>query len=66
MTLCVFLKHFWFFLILCLPFVLCDKNGEYFFVFCPRKAKWGSLLVFYVGNILDDKNTLCNSCILTG
>jgi hypothetical protein len=22
------------------------------------------LLVFYVGNILDDKNTLCNGCIL--
>jgi len=22
------------------------------------------VLVFYVGNILDDKNTLCNGCIL--
>jgi hypothetical protein len=26
-------------------------------------VQW-SVLVFYVGNILDDKNTLCNSCIL--
>jgi hypothetical protein len=24
------------------------------------------LLVFYVGYILDDKNTLCNGCKLTG
>jgi hypothetical protein len=24
------------------------------------------VLVFYVGYILDEKNTLCNSCILTG
>jgi hypothetical protein len=32
--------------------------------FCPRMAKEGSLLVFYVGYILDDKNTLCNGCYL--
>jgi hypothetical protein len=25
-----------------------------------------SLLVFYIGYILDDKNTLCNGCISTG
>jgi len=24
------------------------------------------LLVFYIGNILVDKNTLCNGCFLTG
>jgi hypothetical protein len=24
------------------------------------------LLVFYIGNILVDKNTLCNNCFLTG
>jgi hypothetical protein len=35
-------------------------------IFCPRMAKGGSLLVFYIGDILVDKNTLCNGCFLTG
>jgi hypothetical protein len=54
----------------------CDKKGEYFLfwsgkvfpnrssVFYSRMAKGGSLLVFYVGYILDDKNTLCHGCYL--
>jgi hypothetical protein len=64
-------------LILCLPFVSLRQKGEEYFlfwsgkvfpnqssVFCSRMAKGGSLLVFYAGNILDDKNTLCNGYIL--
>jgi hypothetical protein len=52
---------------------------EYFFFFLDRECiskpvkcflsqndQMGSLLVFYVGYILDDKNTLCNGCFLTG
>jgi hypothetical protein len=39
------------------------QTGQVFFV-----PKWpnGSLLVFYVGNILVNKNTICNYCIFTG
>jgi hypothetical protein len=61
------------------PLSLCDKKGEYFFDFRPgmyfqtgqvfflfQNGRRGSLLVFYVGFILDDKNTLCNGCKLTG
>jgi hypothetical protein len=34
-------------------------------IFCLLKLLfWLLLLVFYVGNILDDKNTLCNGYIL--
>jgi hypothetical protein len=32
--------------------------------FLSQDGRRGSLLVFYVGNILDDKNTLCNDCFL--
>jgi len=51
------------------------KRGSFFFLdqdciskpvkcfFCQNGQR-GSLLVFYVGNILDDKNTLCNSFFL--
>jgi hypothetical protein len=52
------------------------KRGEYFLLFLDQECiskpvkcflsqngQKGSLLVFYVGNILVDKNTLCNSCI---
>jgi hypothetical protein len=34
--------------------------------FLSQNGQMGSLLVFYIGNILVDKNTLCNSCFLTG
>jgi hypothetical protein len=59
------------------PLSFCDKKGEYFLcfwtgnvfpnrssVFLSQNGKRGSLLVFYVSNILVDKNTLCKSCIL--
>jgi hypothetical protein len=48
-------------------FSLCDKKGEYFLVFRPgmyfqtgqvflsQNGQMGSLLVFYVGYILDNK-----------
>jgi hypothetical protein len=39
------------------------QNGQVFFV--PKWPKGGGgLLVIYVGNILDSKNTLCNTCFL--
>jgi hypothetical protein len=59
-------------------FVYFYTNGEYFLFLdleCISKpVKWflfqngqkGSLLVFYIGNIPVDKNTLCNDCFLTG
>jgi hypothetical protein len=34
--------------------------------FLSQNGQRGSLLVFYIGNILVDKNTLCNGCFLTG
>jgi hypothetical protein len=34
--------------------------------FLSQNGQRGSLLVFYIGNILVDKNTLCNACVLTG
>jgi hypothetical protein len=37
------------------------QTGQFFF---SQNGQRGSLLVFYVGNILVDKNTLCNGCIL--
>jgi hypothetical protein len=40
------------------------QTGQVFFL-CQNGQR-GSLLVFYVGFILDDKNTLCNGCFLTG
>jgi hypothetical protein len=58
------------------PLSFCDKKGEYYFVldqkciskpvkcFLSQNVQRGSLLVFYVGYILDDKNTLCNGCFL--
>jgi len=63
-----------FFLILCLTFVLLrQKRGVFFCLFLDRECiskpfkyflsqngQMESLLVFYVGYILDDKNTLCN------
>jgi hypothetical protein len=33
-------------------------------IFLSQNSQMGSLLVFYVGYILDDKNTLCNGCYL--
>jgi hypothetical protein len=35
-------------------------------VFLSQNGQRGSFLVFYVGNILVDKNTLYNGCILAG
>jgi hypothetical protein len=35
-------------------------------VFCPRMTKGGSLLLFSIGNILVDKNILCDNCFLIG
>jgi hypothetical protein len=58
------------------PLSFCDKKGEYFLFldreciskqvkcFLSQNGQSGSLLVFYVGYILDDKNTLCNGCNL--
>jgi hypothetical protein len=34
--------------------------------FLSQNGQRGRLLVFYIGNILVDKNTLCNGCFLTG
>jgi hypothetical protein len=63
-------------LILCLPFVHLRQKRGVFFVFGPGmyfqtgqvflslNGQRGSLLVFYVGDILVDKNTLCNGFIL--
>jgi hypothetical protein len=68
MTLCVFLKHLWFFLNTL--FTLCPcvtKMGSIFLfigsgmyfqtnqVFLSQNGQMRSLLVFYVGYILDDK-----------
>jgi len=61
-------------LMLCLPFVLLRQKGGVLFVldreciskpvkcFLSQNGQRGSLLVFYFGNILFDKNTLCNGC----
>jgi hypothetical protein len=63
-------------LILCSPFVLFRQKGGVFFVldreciskpvkcFLSQNGQRGSLIVFYIGYILDDKNTLCNGCYL--
>jgi hypothetical protein len=78
-TLLLFLL-FWILVIMvfCLPFVLLRQKGGVFFVldqkcisepvkcFLSQNGQMGSLLVFYIGNILVDKNTLCNGCFLTG
>jgi len=59
------------------PFVIKRESIFFFFwtgnvfpkwssVFLSQNGQRGSLLVFYVGYILDDKNTLCNGCKLTG
>jgi hypothetical protein len=40
------------------------QTGQVFFFFLSQNGQRESLLVFYVGNILVDKNTLCNGCIL--
>jgi hypothetical protein len=57
------------------PLSFCDKKGEYFFVldreciskpvkcFLSQNGQRGSLLVFYVGYILDVKNTLSKVAI---
>jgi hypothetical protein len=59
------------------PLLFWDKKVEYFLfwtenvfpnrssVFLSQNGQMESLLVFYVGYILDDKNTLCNSYKLT-
>jgi hypothetical protein len=56
------------------PLSFWDKKGEYFLfwignvfsnwssVFLYQNGQRGSLLVFYIGNILVDKNTSCNGC----
>jgi hypothetical protein len=50
--------------------IFCFWTGNVFSnwssVFLSQNGQRGSLLVFYVGYILDDKNTLCNGCFLTG
>jgi hypothetical protein len=59
------------------PLSFCDKKKKYFLLFLGQEfiskpikcflsqnSQRESLLVFYVGYILDDKNTLCNGCIL--
>jgi hypothetical protein len=68
---CGFLLYF------VLPFVILRQKGGVFFVLdreCISKpvkcllsqnGQRGSLLIFYIGNILADKNTLCNGCFLT-
>jgi hypothetical protein len=60
------------------PLSFCDKKGEYFLFldqecisklfkcFLSQNGQMGSLLVFYFGYILNDINTLCNGCFLTG
>jgi hypothetical protein len=60
------------------PLFFWDKKCGVFFVldreciskpvkcFLSPNGQRGSLLVFYIDNILVDKNTLCNSCVLTG
>jgi hypothetical protein len=65
-------------LILCLPFVLLRQKGGSIFIldreyiskpvkcFLSQNDQMRSLLVFYIGNILVDKNTLCNGCFLIG
>jgi hypothetical protein len=71
----IFLKYYVY------PLSLCDKKGGifwildreciskpvkcFFFFFFSQNGQRGSLLVFYVGFILYDKNTLCNGCKLT-
>jgi hypothetical protein len=34
--------------------------------FLSQNDQMGSLLLFYIGNILVDKNIICNGCFLTG
>jgi hypothetical protein len=59
------------------PLFFCDKKGGVFFLFLDQECiskpvkyflsqngQRGCLLVFYVGYILDDKNSLCNGCNL--
>jgi hypothetical protein len=51
----------WFILLLYLPFVLLRQKGGVILIFaisrfCPRMAKGASLLVFFIGYILIDKN----------
>jgi hypothetical protein len=66
----IFLRPMVFLLYSVYPFSFCDKKGAYFLLFFGQKCiskpvkcflsqngQRGSLLVFYVGNILDDKNT---------
>jgi hypothetical protein len=49
--------------------IFCFLTGNVFpnwsSVFLSQNGQRGSLFVFYVGYILDDKNTLCNGCFLT-
>jgi hypothetical protein len=73
-----FLNTYGFSLYSVYPLSFCNKNGEYFLFldweciskpvkcFLSHNGQRESLLVFYVGYILDDKNTLCNGCKLTG
>jgi hypothetical protein len=35
-------------------------------IFVPFGLLYLLLLLFYIGNILVDKNTLCKCCLLTG
>jgi hypothetical protein len=67
-----------FFIYYVYPLSFCDKKMEYFLFldreciskpvkcFLSQNGQRRSLLVFYVGYILDDKNTLCNGCFSTG
>jgi hypothetical protein len=75
-TLRIFFKYQWFFLLYSVYPVLLRQKGGVFFVlnqkciskpvkcFLFQNGQKGSLLVFHVGNILIDKNSLCNDCIL--
>jgi hypothetical protein len=40
------------------------QTGQVFFV--PEWPKGKFVSIFYIDNILVDKNTLCNGCDLTG
>jgi hypothetical protein len=41
------------------------QTGQSVF-FLSQNGQRGSLLVFYIDNIMVEKNTLCNGCFLTG
>jgi len=78
MRLRVFLYQWFFFYTMFTLRPFETKKGEYFLFwdreciskpvkcFLSQNDQRGSLLVFYIGNILVDKNTLCHNCFLIG